>query len=156
MKSIIIRKITYIIEKHTLLFKNHMKKRRCKSTKHVVHALIKFIIISWNKSKTMSKLFMNVTKAFNNMIYVKLLHNLKKKNVNHRAICWIESFLKARKTIIKINKTSTNNIEIEINTSQRFSLLSILYLFYNANLIKTTKNTNACCLQILSITSCLR
>ena len=34
----------------------------------------------------MSELFMNVTKAFNNIIYVKLLHNLKKKNVNHRAI----------------------------------------------------------------------
>ena len=79
LKSIIIRKITYIIEKHTLLFENHMKKRRCKSTKHVVHALIKFIIISWNKSKIVLKLFMNITKTFNNIIHVKLLHNLKKK-----------------------------------------------------------------------------
>ena len=139
LKSIIIRKITYIAEKHTLLFENHMKERRCKSTKHVVHALIEFIIISWNKNKIMSKLFMNVTKAFNNMIHVKLLHNLKKKSVNHRAIRWIENFLKARKTIIKINEASTNNIEIEISTSQKFSLLSILYLFYNANLIKTAK-----------------
>ena len=79
LKSIIIRKITYIIEKHTLLFENHMKKRRYKLTKHVIHALIKFIIISWNKSKIMLKLFMNIIKRFNNIIYVKLLHNLKKK-----------------------------------------------------------------------------
>ena len=87
----------------------------------------------------MLKLFMNVTKAFNNIIHVKLLHNLKKKNVNHRTICWIKNFLKTRKTIIKINETSTNNIEIEINTSQKSLLSSILYLFYNANLIKTAK-----------------
>ena len=46
LKLIITRKITYITEKHTLLSENHMKERRCKSTKHVVHALIKFIIIS--------------------------------------------------------------------------------------------------------------
>ena len=68
-------------------------------------------------------------------IVVKALTALE----SYRTIRWIENFLKTRKTIIKINEANTNNIEIEINTLQKSSFSSILYLFYNANLIKTAK-----------------
>ena len=44
LKSIIARKITYITKKHDLLFESYIKNRRCKSTKHVIHALMKKII----------------------------------------------------------------------------------------------------------------
>ena len=94
---------------------------------------------AWNKGKIVSGLFMDVAGAFNNMVHARLLHNLKKRSVDHRAIRWIESFLKTRKTIIKTNEASTKNIEIEVGTPQGSPLSPILYLFYNADLIEVAK-----------------
>ena len=51
LKSIIARKIAYIAKKHNLLPEGYMGRRRCRSTEHVVHTLVEFITIAWNKDK---------------------------------------------------------------------------------------------------------
>ena len=45
IKLITIRKLTYITKKHNFFFENYMKNRRCKLIEHVIHTLIKKIII---------------------------------------------------------------------------------------------------------------
>ena len=45
LKSIIIRKLTYITKKHNFFFENYIKDCRSKLIEHVIHALIKKIII---------------------------------------------------------------------------------------------------------------
>ena len=44
MKIILIKKITYLAKIYELFFKNHMRNRKCISTKYVIHLLIKRII----------------------------------------------------------------------------------------------------------------
>lgn len=58
---------------------------------------------------------------------------LEKKQVNTRITTWVKSFLVNRTTVIKTNKYTSNKIDISVEISQRSLLLSIWYLFYNAN-----------------------
>lgn len=51
-------------------------------------------------------------------------------------IAWVASFQKDCAIMVKTNKCSTNVININIKISYGLSILLILYLFYNADLLK--------------------
>jgi hypothetical protein len=50
-------------------------------------------------------------------------------------LIWVKSFFSKRYIILKLIDHITNRIHIVINVFQRFSMSSIFYVFYNANLI---------------------
>ncbi len=52
----------------------------------------------------------------------------------------VKDFLKNRRIIITIDNYITTKYIINIDISQSFSLLFILYLFYNIDLLKTYNN----------------
>ena len=52
----------------------------------------------------------------------------------------MKDFLKNRNITLIIRKYTQAKRRISVNISQNFSFSSILYLFYNANLLKTCKN----------------
>ena len=83
----------------------------------------------------------NVTKIYDHVSHIKLLHNLKKRKISNWIIQWIKSFLKKRRfSIIFEKKTSTiNRVNAEI--SQEFSVSFILYLFFNANLLNVCEQS---------------
>ena len=139
LESIIARKMTYIAEKHGLLPEGHMGGRRCRSTEHAIHALVEKIITAWNKGKIVSALFLDVSGAFDNVSHARLIHNLKKRRVDHRVGRWVESFFKDRTTTIKSNEACMENVNINTGIPQGSPLSPILYLFYNADLMEIGK-----------------
>ena len=82
---------------------------------------------------------LNVKDVFDNVSHVRLLHNLKKWDINERIIKWIQSFFDDRSTIIIMSKKKSLRYEIKTDISQKFSIFSILYLFYNVNIVDIYK-----------------
>lgn len=51
---------------------------------------------------------------------------------------WVASFLTNRQTIVKTNKHTTSKLSIDLGLPQGSPLSSILYLFYNADLLENS------------------
>ena len=78
---------------------------------------------------------MDVSAAYPNTSHQRLLHNLRKRKIDHKVVQWVESFLTNRYTIVKTAKHSTLKLSIDLGLPQGSPLSSILYLFYNADLL---------------------
>ena len=63
-----------------------------------------------------------------------------KKKILNKLLKWVKDFLKNKNITLIIEKYTQTKRWINVNISQNFSLSSILYLFYNANLLKTCEN----------------
>ncbi len=81
-------------------------------------------------------LSLNVIEAFNQVSHVKLLHMLKMKRTLSYIIKWTRSFLKNRKTLLIFNEQTSDIRKINADILQRFLISLILFLFFNASLIK--------------------
>ena len=79
---------------------------------------------------------MNVSAVYLNTSHKRLLHNLRKKKIDHKVVKWVVLFLANPQTIIKTNKHITFKLSINLCLPQELSLSSILYLFYNADLLE--------------------
>jgi hypothetical protein len=121
----------------------HMEGRRQRSTEHALHITVNRIYRIWNSGqKTASALLLDVSEAFDNVSYARLLHNLRKKEINEKTVKWISSFLHDKYTKIMINEYTLKEYETATDIPQNSLLSSILYLFYNADLVESC-NTDA-------------
>ena len=87
-----------------------------------------------------SFLSLNVNEVLNNVSHLWLLHNMKKKRISSKLLKWMKNFLKNRNITLIIEKYTQTERRVNVSISQDFSFFSILYLFYNANLLKTCEN----------------
>jgi hypothetical protein len=129
------KKISWITKTHRLLFDTFMK---CWSIETTLKLFIEQIHIVW-KQKTNRKIILlslNVANVFDTMSHVRLIHDMKKKKISNWIIDWINNFLFDRFTIFAMNQRLIEFFLMQIEISQNFSLSSILYLFYNVDLLK--------------------
>jgi hypothetical protein len=138
LKSMIARRISNLTKIHDLLFVNQMNKRKSHNCETILKLLTKQIHTIWhmNKDKMTTLLSMNVIEAYDHVSREKLLHNLKKKRISTWIVVWTNNFMQDRRInfIVKTKQTIMNNVNVDI--SQKSLMSSILYLFYNANLLK--------------------
>ena len=83
-----------------------------------------------------SLLSLNVSKTFDNVSHARLLHNMRKRRVLTLLLNWVRDFLKKRRTTLTIDEYTLLERRAKVNISQSSSLSSILYLFYNVDLLK--------------------
>jgi predicted RNA binding protein with dsRBD fold (UPF0201 family) len=138
LKSVIARRINNLTKIHDLFFINQMNERKNRNCEIILKLLTKQIHTIWNinKNKITTLFNMNVIEAYNHVLHERLLHNLKKKRISTWIIAWINNFMQDKKInlIVKARQTIMNNVNVDI--SQKSSMSSIFYLFYNANLMK--------------------
>jgi hypothetical protein len=135
MKSIMTIRLNYAAKKHNLLLRKHFESRKDIVSKHALHYIVETINSIWVSKKIATMLLLNVIEAFDNVSHFKLLHNLKKRRIESTYLTWVKSFLSERYIILKLIDHIIDRIRIVIDVSQKFSMSSILYVFYNANLI---------------------
>ncbi len=82
---------------------------------------------------------LNVFKAFNQVLHIKLLHTLKMKKTSDYIIEWTCSFLENQETLLRFNKWINDMHEINADILQKFLISLIFFLFFNVNLIKKCK-----------------
>jgi hypothetical protein len=92
----------------------------------------------WNmrKDKITTLLSMNVVDVYDHVFREKLLHNLRKRDISNWIIDWTDSFMKNKHISLTLSIATMTSRLIKTNILQKFLISSILYLFYNADLLK--------------------
>jgi hypothetical protein len=116
------------------------RKRTCETT---LKLFMKQIHTIWNmsKNKMTTLLNINVANVYDHVFRNKLLHNLRKRNVFDWIIFGTNSFMMNKHTTFIINDETTFMCQINVDISQDSSISFILYLFFNANILKSLKKT---------------
>jgi hypothetical protein len=144
LKSVIARRINDLTKIHDLLLVCQMNERKNCSCETILKLLTKQIHTIWNmnKDKIATLLNMNVIEAYDHVSRERLLHNLKKRRISTWIIAWTDNFMQDRRInlIVRAKQTIMSNVNVDI--SQKSSMSSILYLFYNANLLKLLEQSS--------------
>jgi hypothetical protein len=128
-------RLSYAAEKHNLLLKKHFENRKNIVSKHALHYVVKAINSVWVNKKITIMLLLNVIEVFDNVFHSRLLHNLRKRRIENTYLIWVENFFSKRHIILKLIDHIIDHKRIVIKISQKSSMSSIFYVFYNANLI---------------------
>ncbi len=138
LKFIIFERLQNIIEVCNLILNIQMKVRKHRSIDTTLQLITEKIYIVWSdiRRRIVSLLSLNEKSAFNNVAHSKLLHDMKKRRVLRLFLEFMKNFLRNRCIMITINDYTTMKCSVNIDISQNSLLSSILYLFYNVNLLK--------------------
>ena len=140
LEKVVAERIASLAEEHRLLPSAHMGGRRLRSSEMAIHHLLEHVYGAWGKRKVASLLLLDVAGAYDKVSHKRLLHNLRKRSIDNRLVCWIASFLKDRSTMLKTNEFSTTSTAIDVGIPQGSPLSPILYLFYNSDLLESATN----------------
>jgi hypothetical protein len=138
LKFIMSKKISWITKTHRLLLDTFMRCRKNRSIETILKFFTEQIHIVWEQktNRMITLLNLNVTNVFDAMSHIKLIHDMKKRKISRWIIDWINNFLFDRFTILAVNQRMIESFSMQIEISQKFSFSSILYLFYNVDLLK--------------------
>ena len=119
-----------------------MSARKQRSINTILQFITKKIHTIWSEQKKkMTSFFnLNVNDAFDNVSHFCFLHNLKKRRISNKLLKWMKNFLKNRNTTLIIENYTMMKRKVSVSISQNSSFFLMLYLFYNANLLKSCKN----------------
>jgi hypothetical protein len=92
----------------------------------------------WNQKKNwmIIVLSLNVIDVFDTMSHASLIHDVRKRKISKWIIDWINKFFSDRFTTLAVNRRMIVVFSIQTRTFQSSSFFFILYLFYNADLLK--------------------
>jgi hypothetical protein len=138
MKSIMNKRIAWLTKTYRLLFDSHMRCRKNRSIESTLKFFTKQIHIVWNKStnRIVILLSFDVIETFDTISHERLIHDLRKRKISKWIIDWVISFLQNRTTTLTMNRKVIASFSMRTETSQKSSLFFVLYLFYNADLLK--------------------
>ena len=140
LEAVIARRISYAMETAGLLPKTHLGGRRSISTDHAIHNMIDRIKTAWGKGKpVVSLLMLDVSEAYDNVSYDRLLHNLRKRRLG-QLVPWVKAFLSNRSTRIRMPEGVSDRISTPTGIPQGSPISPIFYLIYNADLIENCVN----------------
>ncbi len=142
LKFIVFKCLWNVVEVCNSILNIQMRVCKHKSTDTTLQLITKKIHTVWSnmRRKVVSLLSLNEESAFNNVTHSKLLHDMKKRKVFRLLLEFVKNFLKDWCITIIIDDYMMMKCSVNINISQDSSLSSILYLFYNANLLEACDN----------------
>ena len=138
LKSIMIKRLSDIVETYCMLSNAQMRARRKQFMILTLNLLVDQVHTVWDCEikYVIFMLSLNVIEAFNQVSHVRLLHTLKMKRTLSYIIEWTRSFLKNQEMSLIFDEQMSNMREINADISQKFLISLILFLFFNASLIK--------------------
>jgi ribonuclease HI len=145
LEAVIAQKINFAMEIHNLLPRTHIGGRRASSTEHAMHLMIERIHAGWDEyggDGVATVLSLDVSGAFDYVSHPRLLHNLRKRQIDGRIVRWISSFLVNRTTTIRLNEYTSEPMDTSTGIPQGSPLSPILYLFYNADLLDNCEDSD--------------
>ncbi len=157
LKFIIFKHLWNVVEVCNSILNIQMKIHKHRLTNMTLQLIIKKIYIVWSdtRKKVVSLLSLNEKSAFNNVAYNRLLHDMKKRRVFRLFPKFVKNFLKDWHIMITIDDYMMMKRSVNIDILQNSLLLSILYLFYNVNLLKACKINNEIHLYMMLTTNLL-
>ena len=130
-------RISYAAEKYNLLPENHFGARKKRSAEQTLILLQESIYKSWRNKKIFSLISFDVTRAYNGVIADQLIRCIRTRRIPERWLGWVQAFCSYRSASIVLNGKESETKELPFPDLPQGSPLSpILFLFYNADLIK--------------------
>ncbi len=138
LKFIIFEHLWNVVEVCNLILNIQMRICKHRSINITLQLITEKIHIVWSdtRRKVVSLLSLNEKSAFNNIAHNRLLHDMKKRRVLRLLLEFVKDFLRNRCIMITIDDYTMMKRSMNIDISQDSLLSSILYLFYNVNLLK--------------------
>ena len=118
LEATIASRLTCLADTYQLLSSRHTGGRKLASTDHAIHLLLQRIHKAWADGQMASLLLLDVSGAFDSVSRPRLLHNLRKRRVDHGIIRWIDSFLTNRSSTIKLQEYTTPSAPIQTGIPQ--------------------------------------
>jgi len=69
---------------------------------------------AWKEGATYLAVFMDLAGAFNYVLHVRLIHNLKMRRVPRFIVRWVEHFLQGRSTRMRFNGAESERIYMNV------------------------------------------
>ncbi len=106
LKLIMTKRLSNITETHYVLSDTQMRARRKWFVISTLNLLVDQIHMIWNcKIKYIAfMLSLDIIKAFNQVLHVRLLHTLKMKRTSDYIVKWARSFLENQETSLRFNE----------------------------------------------------
>ncbi len=141
LKSIMIKRLSDIVETHHMLSNAQMRARCKQFVILTLDLLIDQVHTMWDCEikYVIFMLSLDIIEAFNQVSHVRILHTLKMKRTSSYIIEWTCSFLENRETSLIFDEQMSDMREINAGISQKSLISSILFLFFNASLIEKCK-----------------
>ncbi len=142
LKFIIFEHLQNVLEACNSILNIQIRTCKHRSTDMTLQLITEKIYIVWSdiRRKVVSLLSLNEKSVFDNVIHNRLLHDMKKRRVLRLLLEFVKNFLRNRRIMITIDDYTIMKHNINVDISQDSLLSSILYLFYNMNLLKACDN----------------
>ncbi len=141
LKLIMIKRLSDIAETHHMLSNAQMRARRKQSVILALNLLVYQVHAVWSCEikYVVFMLSLDITETFDHVLHTRLLHTLKMKRTLNYIVKWTRSFLKDRESSLTFDEQISAMRQVNADISQKFLISLILFLFFNASLIKKCK-----------------
>ena len=139
LSSIMAEDLTFLMELQQLIPDTHFGGCPGCSTTDSLHLLVDMIKASWRHKQVVSILFLDIEGAFPNAVMACLLHNLRKRRVLEVYISFVDNLLTSCWTRLKFDNFTLSWFDLDNGIGQGDSLLMLLYLYYNADVLEVPK-----------------
>ena len=128
--------LSYLAGKHGMLPDHQFRDRPGRNILDAIHTVVSTVKDVWRSKKVVVALFLDIQSAFPNVVYKKLIHCLRQCVVLKCYMRIISQMLTNRQTRLHFDGWISDLMDVINSTTQGCPLLMILYVFYNAGLIK--------------------
>ncbi|KAK8096431.1 zinc knuckle [Apiospora kogelbergensis] len=140
LESAVAERVSYWVEEFHLLPEVHIGARKTRSTEHAIHILLERIYEAHGAANSgeylvATLLMLDASGAFNNVHHDKLVECLARRGLPSFLVMWISTWLRNRRTKLKLPEGESDWIEQNFGIPQGSSLSPLLWLFYNADLL---------------------
>lgn len=137
IESIIATRTSYLVESTLRIMPDsHLGGRKLRSTENTVYLLLERIASSFEcKNDVVTALSMDIKGAFDNISRPRLRHNIRKRLGTGIIADWLDSWMEDRTTTLRLSDF-TKEYQQRTGIPQGSSLSPILYIIYNADLIR--------------------
>lgn len=124
--------LEYWTEKRNMLPPHQYGGRPARTTTDAIHALTDFTKKAWRAKEDVAVAFMDVKAAFPSTCIPRLVHDMRTRGVPKTLTDWLERKMEGRRTRIKFDDFTSEEIEVTSGLDQGCNLSCILYNFYSA------------------------
>ncbi len=138
LKSIMIKRLNDIAETHHMLSNTQMRVRHKWFMISALDLLVDQVHAVWDCEirYVIFMLSLDITEMFDHVSHIRLLHTLRMRRTSNYIIKWTCSFLKDRESLLTFNEQISAMQQVNADILQESLISSILFLFFNASLIK--------------------
>ena len=130
LEKIMATRLSWLAEKHQILYRDQIGGRPQRSAIDAVMALVHLVEAANSQGKVASALFMDVKGAFDNVSAHRLQTTMTEMGLPVPLVAWVQSFLSDRRTSLSFDGKKEDMLPVRTGIPQGSPISPILFLIY--------------------------